>query len=283
MPLYRLLVITASFSLSTGGLMAATPQDEGQFQLLTREEASSLAQKLSSVEGQERERLRQAEYARLKQKAEQAGYEMPVLAVPAATPQPAPTDAAIVEAADANAPEVASSAATAAAADVPAPAAAATETPTIHPVPNQAPTRTSPYSRSYQTARQSHNELVKSMEARRDALRKQMQKRRDEIARQRSALAGQDPGSSDARQLREQAQRSRQHQMEMAARHKKHQEEMLAYQQEREARRKAMEARINDSINAIGRPASPPYYPAPPWPPRPGYAPPYGPYAYPGR
>ena len=278
MPLYRLLVITASLSLSTAGLMAAASQDEGQFQLLTREQASTLAQKLSSVEGQERERLRQAEYARLKQKAEQAGYEMPVLAAPAATP----TDTSIAETADANAPEVANSAETAAAAEAPEPATVATETPTINPVSNQ-PTRTSPYSRSYQAARQSHDELVKSMEARRDALRKQMQKRRGEIVRQRSALGGQGSGSSDSQQLREQGQRNRQHQMEMAARHKKHQEEMLAYQQEREARRKAMEARINDSINAIGRPASPLYYPAPPWPPRPGYAHPYGPYAYPGR
>ncbi len=283
MPHYRLLVITASLSLSTGGLMAAASQHEDQFQLLTREEASSLAQKLSSMEGQERERLRQAEYTRLKQKAEQAGYEMPVLAVPAATPQPTPADAAIVETVDANESEVANGTAATAAADVPEPAAAATETSAIHPAPNQAPARTSPYSRSYQAARQSHNELVKSMEARRDALRKQMQKRRDAIARQQSALAGQDRSSSDARQLREQAQRNRQQQMEMAARHKKRQEEMLAYQQEREARRKAMEARINASINAIGRPVPPPYYPAPPWPPRPGYAHPYGPYAYPGR
>ncbi len=136
------------------------------------------------------------------------------------------------------------------------------------PASSHAPFRTNPYSRSYQNARQSHDELVRSMQVRRDALHKQMQQRRDEIARERAAFAKQRPGSAAARSLQEQEQRNWQQQAKTVVRQKKREAEIMAFRQEMEARRKAREARINDGINAIGRP---------------DYAYPYGPYMYPGR
>lgn len=69
MSLRKPLIITISLLLSSGSLMAATVQENGNFLLLTPEEAAELQQKLSRVQGAEREALRQAEYQRLKQKA----------------------------------------------------------------------------------------------------------------------------------------------------------------------------------------------------------------------
>ncbi|WP_456379302.1 hypothetical protein [Thiolapillus sp.] len=189
MPFFRFLLITASLSLPTGGLMAAAPQNEGQLPLLVREQ------------------------------------------VPAAVP------------------EVASSTETA---SVAAPPSVGNKLAT-----NQAPFQATPYSRSYQTARQSHDELIRSMQVRRDALHQQMQKRRSEIARERAALAKQRPGSVAAGQ----EQRNWQQQAKMLIRQKKLEEEIMVFRHE-------MEARIDDGINAIGRP---------------GYAYPYGLYMYPGR
>ena len=205
MPFFRLLLIATSLSLSTGGLMAATSQNEG---LLAREEASA-----------------------------PAGTTM----VGTIEASPPPASEAV------NSRETASVVARPSAGNKPA--------------SSHAPFRTSPYSRSYQAVRQSHDELVRSMQVRRDALHKQMQQRRDETARERTALAKQRPGPVAARSLQEQKQRNWQQQAKIVACQKKHEAEIAAFRQE-------MEARINDGIDAIGGP---------------GYAYPYGSNMYPGR
>ncbi len=324
MHLRKPLMITLGLLFSAGNLPAAEVGDNGKFLLLTKEEASALQQKLSSVEGKEREALRQAEYQRLKNKAEQAGYEVPPLAaantgkaaaaaeppapVPALEKPAAPAPVTTASTPQAPAPEAAAPepshapAATAKAAEAPVAEIAKTtapadETPAQAPAasapPAPAAAPASPFVQDYQTIRQSHDELVKSMEARRDALRAQMEKRREAMARERDAIAKQHMSPGENRLLQDQEQRTREHEAEMAARQKKHEEEMATRQkqmeeerqahiQEMEAHRKAMEARINSGINAIGRPAARPYYPPRAgWAPRPGYAYPYGPYAYP--
>ncbi|WP_456412020.1 OmpH family outer membrane protein [Thiolapillus sp.] len=179
----------------------------------------------------------------------------------APTPQPASADTATAKVIETDAPAAMETLATTSSA------------PTDQPPAMEAP----PYNRSYQAARQSHDELVKSMQARRDALRKQMEKRRDEIARKRAEFARQRHGALANQPLQQQRQE------ELATRQKKLEEQKLAFQQEMEARRKAMEARINRGINAIGRSNPAPYYPAPARPPHPGYIYPYGSYAPPGR
>lgn len=302
MCLSKPLIISASLFLSAGSLSAATlQQDGGEFLLLTTEEAATLQQKLSSVEGSEREALRQAEYERLKQKAQQAGYEMPVLTAPATSPdahapaapsQADPTNTladtgentTVSPSASAPQPEVTKSetpVSRPASVEKPAPPTVAAEASDDGQAPattsSQEPAIASPYNRGYQAPRQSREELVKSMEARRDALRKQMQQRRMELARQR-------PGSRENQPLQDAGQRARRHEAEIASRQRKLEEERHARRQEMEARRKAMDARINRGINAIGRrPAARPYYANPAWAARPAYPYPYGPYAYPGR
>ncbi|WP_457665436.1 hypothetical protein [Thiolapillus sp.] len=324
MHLRKPLIITLGLLFSAGCLSAAELQEDGKFLLLTKEEAAALQQKLSSVEGKEREALRQAEYQRLKHKAEQAGYEVPPLAAAdtagqtaksAQQPAPAPEKpaAAAPVATAGSAPTPAPETAASEASPAPAAAVAVTQTPetpvaettppadeasvqTPAPAAPPAPAAepASPFVQDYQTIRQSHDELVKSMESRRDALRAQMEKRREEMARQRDAIIKRHMSPDESRLLQEQEGRTREHEAEMAARQKKHEEEMaarekqleeerLAHIQEMEARRKAMEARINSGINAIGRPVARPYYPRAGWAPRPGYTYPYGPYAYPWR
>lgn len=314
MSLRKPLIITISLLLSSGSLMAATVQENGKFLLLTKEEAAELQQKLSRVNGTERDALRQAEYERLKQKAEQAGYVVPALPattspvaqtptsspVPQAPPQPAAEPAAAVTETTGNvAPpreaEMSGHAEAAApvspAIEAPAPPVAANATAAEAPPPapadatSPATTAAVPYGHDYQSIRHSHDELVKSMEARRDVLRAQMQKRREGMARQRVEMTKQRLGPAESQHLQEMAQRNKEHEAEIAARQKQHEEEMQAHMKEVEDRRKAMEARINSGINAIGRRpyARRPYYPGAAWAPRPGYAYPYGPYAYPHR
>jgi len=289
MRLGKPLIITIGLFLSAGSLPAVEVQEGGKFLLLTTEEAAALQEKLSSVQGEEREALRQAEYQRLKLKAEQAGYQVPPMtkaapaeqaATPPAPSAPAPAPekpvAAPPPAATASAPPP--EATPVSPAPAPVTQAAEATAATTEPPANEAQVPdavAAPVVKDYQNIRQSHDELVKSMEARRDALRAQMQKRREEIARERTAMA-------KRHMTPEASQRYEAQEADMAARQKQIEEQKQARIREMEARRKAMEARINSGINAIGRPAARPYYPPRAgWAPRYGY--PYAPYGYPRR
>jgi hypothetical protein len=304
MTLHKPLMMTLGLMLTGASLAASAPQQNSDFRLLTQEEASALKEKLGSLEGAEREALRQAEYNRLKQRAQEAGYTVPPLAkadtaatdpvrsapvppvpvtpvepppapapaappaapeaepAPPAPPTPAPAPRAETEARQAAEPPATTEEKTSPATETAAETANAAAQPDAEAQPVTEPPAAT-YAGQYQGIRRSHEELLKSMKARRDALREQMRKRREEMARRH--------GSTPASEMEEQRQ------AEIAARQKQHEEEMLAHREEMEARRKAMEARINNAINGIGRPPAPYYFPAY----RPYGA--YAPYGYPER
>ena len=80
--LYTAAIIAAitGYSLSIG----SAPES---FQLMTEEEAQALQQKLSTLEGEERENYRREAYEELAKRAEASGYAMPEI-----PPQPAPAN-----------------------------------------------------------------------------------------------------------------------------------------------------------------------------------------------